>query len=70
MIHGTHDSLAFVEDAQLFVDKLRKVSRAPVVYAELPGCEHAFDVFHSWRSGNAVRSVARFLEVQRAVAKG
>ena len=70
VIHGTHDSLAFVEDAQLFVEKLRNTSRAPVVYAELPGCEHAFDVFHSWRSSNAVRSVARFLEVQRAIAKG
>ena len=66
VIHGTHDSLAFVEDAQHFVEALRAVSRQPVAYAELPGAQHAFDVFHSVRSAHTVNAVARFLEVIHA----
>jgi acetyl esterase/lipase len=66
VIHGTHDSLAFVEDAQHFVEALRAVSRAPVAYAELPGAQHAFDIFHSVRSAHTVNAVARFLEVVHA----
>ena len=31
------------------------------VYAEVPGASHAFDVFHSTRTANAVRAVDRFL---------
>ena len=62
VIHGTHDSLAFVEDARLFVEKLRGVSRRPVVYAEIPGAQHAFDIFHSLRSTRAVNAVSQFLE--------
>jgi acetyl esterase/lipase len=62
VIHGTHDSLAFVEDAQHFVARLREVSRSPVAYAELPGAQHAFETFHSLRGAHAVNAVARFVE--------
>jgi acetyl esterase/lipase len=62
VIHGTHDSLAFVEDAQHFVTRLREVSRNPVVYAELPGAQHAFETFHSLRGAHAVNAVTRFVE--------
>jgi acetyl esterase/lipase len=68
VIHGTHDSLAFVEDAQFFVRALRAVSRNPVVYAELPGAQHAFEVFHSLRTEHVVNAVAWFLEWVRAQA--
>ncbi|TFH22656.1 MAG: alpha/beta hydrolase [Myxococcales bacterium] len=72
VIHGTHDTLAFVEDARAFVRALRGVSQAPVAYAELPGGQHAFDVFHSIRTEHTVRSVWKFLEHVRArrVARG
>lgn len=66
VIHGTHDSLAFVEDARHFVHALRAVSRHPVVYAELPGAQHAFDTFHSRRSAHVVDAVCGFLECIRA----
>ena len=33
----------------------------PDLYAELPGAQHAFDVFHSIRSAYAVRAVDRYL---------
>src|SRR5262249_9407208 len=61
VIHGTHDTLAMVEEARLFVDLLRGVSRAPVAYVELPQAQHAFEVFGSVRSAHVVRGVAVFL---------
>ncbi len=61
VIHGTHDSLAPVEEARQFVKVLRETSRAPVVYAELAGAQHAFEVFHSKRTAQVVRGVDRFL---------
>jgi acetyl esterase/lipase len=62
VIHGTHDSLVPVEEARQFVRKLREVSQAPVVYAELPGAQHAFDIFPSLRTGHVIRAVERFLD--------
>jgi hypothetical protein len=41
---------------------MRAVSKAPVLYAELPYTQHAFDVLPSVRSANAVAAVVRFLE--------
>lgn len=61
VLHGAHDSLVDVSQARLFVDELRQTSKASVVYAELPGAQHAFDVFHSIRSGHVVRAVGRYL---------
>lgn len=61
VIHGDLDSLVAVEQARLFVAELRRTSQRSVVYAELPGAQHAFDVFHSIRSAHAVRAVDRYL---------
>ena len=60
VIHGAVDSLALVEEARAFAVRLRGVSREPVIYAELPGTQHAFDTFLSIRSLYAVRAIARF----------
>jgi acetyl esterase/lipase len=65
VVHGTHDSLVFVEEARLFVRALRGVSRNPIVYAEIPGAQHAFDVFPSVRCQYAVQAVACFCEYVR-----
>ncbi|NNL10936.1 MAG: alpha/beta hydrolase [Pseudomonadales bacterium] len=62
VIHGTHDSLAFVEEARIFVEALRTNASNPVVYAELPNTQHAFDIFHSPRSTHTVAAIQRFLE--------
>lgn len=62
VIHGTHDCLAPVESARTFVAALRSRSRCPVLYAELPGAQHSFDVFHSLRTGHTINAVHRFLE--------
>jgi acetyl esterase/lipase len=70
VLHGTHDSVAPVEYARDFVAKLRAVSRNPVVYAELPGAQHAWEVFRSLRAMHSVHAVARFLEWCRCRSKG
>ncbi|MEY2472474.1 MAG: hypothetical protein QOK28_1803 [Actinomycetota bacterium] len=66
VIHGTTDSIVPVGQARTFVDELRKESTQPVVYAELPGAQHAFDVFPSVRVNACVHAVERFLAVVRS----
>jgi acetyl esterase/lipase len=61
VIHGTYDSLVFIDDARELVGKLRAVSRQPLVYAEVPGAQHAFDIFHSVRADATVNAIGRFL---------
>jgi len=61
VIHGSHDSLTAVEEARYFAKLLREISKAPVAYAEIPGAQHAFEVFHSTRTTHVVRAVSRFL---------
>jgi acetyl esterase/lipase len=66
VLHGTNDSLVPVEQARTFVDELRKESTHPVVYAELPGAQHAFEIFPSVRTHATVHAVERFLAVVRS----
>ena len=61
VLHGTYDSLVEVEQARLFVEKLRETSKRTVVYAELTGAQHAFDVFQSIRSSHVVHAIDRYL---------
>jgi len=58
--HGDSDTVVIVEDARAFVAQLRAVSTSPVVYAELPGGQHTFDVFHSLRFGAVVSGIEAF----------
>ena len=44
VVHGTHDSLIAVEECRYFVERLRRISSSEVVYAELRGAQHAFDL--------------------------
>jgi acetyl esterase/lipase len=62
VIHGSRDSLAPVKTARRFVEKLRAMSHEPVVYAEMPGAQHAFDVFPSIRTAHVVRAAERFAD--------
>jgi acetyl esterase/lipase len=66
VIAGTHDCMVFIEDTRHFVAALRNSSTQRVCYAELPLAQHAFDLFHSPRSDNAVFAVTRFVEHQYA----
>ena len=69
VIHGRNDTLVPVAEARLFVERLRAVSTSPVLYIELPGTQHAFDVFPSIRSAHVVRAVGRFVELLRLRAE-
>lgn len=61
VIHGSRDTLVDPGQARAFVQALRDVSKRTVTYAELPGAQHAFDVFPSIRSQHLVRATERFL---------
>jgi acetyl esterase/lipase len=61
VIHGSHDTLAPVEEGRSFAQLLRETSRQPVAYAEIPGAQHAFEVFHSLRTRHVVEGVDQFL---------
>jgi acetyl esterase/lipase len=59
--HGDKDTLAPVEDARRFVAKAREVSKNPVVYAEMRGAQHAFEIFPSVRAARLIEGIERFL---------
>lgn len=61
VLHGSRDSLSDVRQARMLVDRLKATSDQSVVYAELPGAQHAFDTFPSIRSAHVVRAIDRYL---------
>jgi acetyl esterase/lipase len=62
VLHGTHDSLAMIDEGRTFSRKLRDISSNPVVFVEFPGAEHAWDNIHSLRTEYSIDGVHRFLE--------
>jgi acetyl esterase/lipase len=60
--HGDHDTFTPVANARRFVSHLREGSGNPTVYAELPGAQHAFDVFRSVRFDAVVDGAVAFLD--------
>ena len=61
VIHGDLDTLVPVEEGRLFSEELCKISNNKVVYMELPGAQHAFDIFPSLRSEHVKHGVEKFL---------
>ncbi len=61
VLHGSRDSLVPVQDARRFVQELREVSEQPVLYGEMVGGQHAFDVIPSWRTAPVIEAIERFL---------
>lgn len=61
VLHGRNDSLVPVEQGRAFTAGLREVSTSPVVYAELPFAQHAFDIFGSARAAHTATAVEQFL---------
>jgi acetyl esterase/lipase len=62
VIHGRNDTLVPVAEGRSFAQRLRDVSHEPVVYAEIGGAQHAFDIFPSIRSAHVLHGVERFLD--------
>jgi acetyl esterase/lipase len=61
IFHGEQDSLVPVADAREFAERLEATSHRPVLYVELPGSEHAFDLAPSLRTARVVEGIERFL---------
>jgi acetyl esterase/lipase len=61
IVHGSHDSLIPVSGARDFAARLREASDSPVIYAEMKGGQHAFDVFPSYRTARVIEGVERYL---------
>ncbi len=70
VLHGEHDSVIPVTEAREFAAMMRETSKAPVLYAELPGAQHAFDVFPSPRAHNSAEAVGEFLSWVYAQREG
>ncbi len=66
ILHGTNDSLVPIDGARRMVRALRVSSDQPVVYAELPKAQHAFEIYASVRTMYTVRAVEHFLAYVRA----
>ena len=62
VVHGDRDTLTPLPDARLFVERLRAVSRREVLFAEIEGAQHAFDVFLSPRAVPVIEGVGAFLD--------
>lgn len=62
VIHGADDTLLPPEGARKFVSELQQYSPKAVVYAELPGAQHNFDMFHSIRSESVIAGIEAFTE--------
>ena len=65
LAHGDRDMLVPVSTAREFVHRLSAVSTSPVVYAELPGAQHTFDLYRSIRFTHAVDGIETFADWTR-----
>ena len=61
VLHGSADTLVPVSESHGFVEKMRK-SGNHCDYVEIPGGQHALDVFHSRRGVVAADGIARWLD--------
>ncbi|MET0454031.1 MAG: alpha/beta hydrolase [Mycobacterium sp.] len=68
VLHGTDDSIIPVQEGRAFAEALKEVSGNPVVYAEIPHAQHAFDFFGSPHGHFTATAVAHFLDWVRAKA--
>lgn len=60
LAHGDLDPLVPVADVRQVADRLRRTSTDAVVYAELHGGNHAFDLFHSLRFEAVIDAIEAF----------
>jgi acetyl esterase/lipase len=61
VIHGDRDTMVPVAEARRFFALLREAIPDRVAYAEIPGAQHAFEIFPSVRTMFVIQGVERFL---------
>jgi len=62
MVHGSADSLVPIEGGRKFFAACKNTLKAPVGFAEIPGGQHALDIFHSRRGVAVAEGIRRYLE--------
>lgn len=62
IIHGGQDTLTPADRARALAERARRSSADPVVYAELPGAQHSFDLVASIRFEAVVDGIEAFAE--------
>lgn len=61
VVHGAHDSFVPVSAARGFVERFRNdAPDTPLVYLELPGAQHTFDLYRSFRFEAVTDAAALF----------
>lgn len=58
--HGDNDTCVLVDEAREFAADLGALSANPVLYAELPGAQHGFDLFRSARFEAVIDAIEVF----------
>ncbi len=61
VVHGNRDSLAPIEGAVFFTKAFINQASAPLVYFEIPGAQHSFDLLSSPKTQAAINGAERFL---------
>ena len=62
VLHGSGDTVIPVEQARFFASRLRAASHNPVLYAELPGAQHGFDILGTARAAGVAATIETFLD--------
>lgn len=62
VVHGDRDSWTPVERAHSFAQHVRGETSNPVVEVVLPGGQHGFDLWCSWRGRAVIAAIERFLD--------
>ena len=60
IVHGEKDMYIHPSAVRDFAERVRAVSSHPVLYAELPGAHHDFDMYESIRSAAVSQAVDQF----------
>jgi len=61
VVHGDLDTMVPVAEARQFCETFRRTAHAPIVYAEIPGAQHAFELLPSLRCALVLHGVEHFL---------
>ena len=61
IIHGELDTLVPVEQARTLHDYLSQLLPGRAAFAEIPGAQHAFELFYSVRTELVLTGIERFL---------
>jgi acetyl esterase/lipase len=60
LLHGDQDTLVPIKESRRFVEAFKEGAEASIVLGELPGGQHAFEVFPSIRTAYAVEAIEEF----------